>query len=90
MNCTINMAPCLEKLKLHKKQILKFLFFISGVAFFLEQSLQTFTTFFDARKSFSLSRETIEFVEPPTMMFCPKNYWDQIQEMRVFTEKTER
>ena len=52
MNCTINMAPCLEKLKPHKKQILKFLFFISGVAFFWSKVFKHLPHFSMLEKAF--------------------------------------
>ena len=64
------------------KRILKNLIFLSGLVIFVIQSMNTFATFFEARKGFSLTREINEFVEPPTMMFCPKNFWNQKEEMQ--------
>ena len=62
-------------IKVRKRQVAHFLLFLSGVGILIWQIWNTFQAFIEGQTTFATSREFHDFLQPPAIIFCPKNKW---------------
>ena len=62
-------------IKVRKRQVAHFLLFLSGVGILIWQIWNTFQAFIEGQTTFATSREFHDALQPPAMIFCPKNKW---------------